>query len=212
MTRQNETLALFAAVAVLLLGAASTANDPPARPVEIPELGEAPPPFRSGPSMQLPPRLRQQNWGSGSCVHASTVMLLRWQGLFDLADKWRATYEGGEYSSRLIQRMEAAGLKYSYTTTGEVAFLEWAIQTRRGAGIFYKPNHAINLVGLDQNYAYLLDNNDPGRPERTGSYERVPRQEFLRAWRNDYGGFAWCPVYVPPPMAPVLDDPQPEAP
>jgi len=203
--KPNDLLALIVAAAVAFVAASSAPPSSPAVDLDnLPTFSDVPPPYRVGPSMELPPKLREQNWGSGSCVHASTVMLLRWQGLYELADKWRKTYEGGEYSSRLIQRMEAAGLKYAYTLDGDVKFLEWCIQTRRGAGIFYKPSHAINLVGLDQNYAYLLDNNDPNRPERTGSYERVPRDEFIRAWRG-YGGFAWTPVYYPPALLPKSD-------
>lgn len=201
MKSQTVALEILACVvAVGLLGPAASESPRPGPP-ELPPLVDAAF-YRTGPTMELPPQLRERNWGGGSCVHASTVMLLRWQKLFDVAEKWRRTYSGGEYSSRLIERMEAAGLRYAYTLDGDEAFLEWCIQTRRGAGIFYKPSHAINLVGLDKNYAYLLDNNYPNRPEQQG-YERVPRAEFMRRWKQDYGGFAWTVVYFPPPMLPA---------
>ena len=154
-------------------------------------------------AMDIPPSLRTENWGGGSCVHASTVSLLRWQGQHEMAEWWRANYIGGEYSDRLIKRMEAANLRYAYTLDADMRFLEWCVRTGRGAGLFYKPNHAINLVGLDAEYAYLLDNNDVSRPERTGEWERVPRSEFERRWRG-YGGFGWTLVYQPPAPIPHL--------
>lgn len=204
---ENRFFAALAAAAFAILVAIgiSSSDAQPINPAEVPPLIDSPAAFRTGPTMELPRALREQNWGGGSCVHASTVMLLRWQKNFAIADKWRATYSGGEYSSRLIQRMEAAGLRYSYTLDGDERFLEWCIQTRRGAGIFYKPNHAICLVGLDKDYAYLLDNNYIDYPERNRGYEKVPRAEFMQRWKYEFGGFAWTPVYYPPPMLPVED-------
>lgn len=154
--------------------------------------------------MDLPPDLRTRNWGGGSCVHASTVNLLYWQGQEEMAEWWRKTYIGGEYANRLIQRLESAGLRYAYTTKGDFEFLKWCCRTRRGAGIFYKPSHSINCVGIDQQYVYLLDNNATQYPEQRGHYERVPVQQFVSEWKNRYGGFAWTLVYNPPPPNPVV--------
>lgn len=163
--------------------------------------------------LELPPELRTKNWGGGSCVHASNVTLLRRMDMHDVADWWRKTYSGGEYDSRLVSRLEKAGLRYAYIndpngrdsdrdgkTDGE-EFLEWCCATRRGAGIFYKPVHSINLAGMDDQYAYLLDNNDTNHPERTGEYERVPKAEFMRRWRG-FGGFAWTIIAQPVPSEP----------
>lgn len=157
--------------------------------------------------MDLPLALRQKNWGGGSCVHASTVNLLRWQGQYEMAEWWRKNYIGGEYANRLIQRMESAGLRYAYTDKGDVEFLRWCVKTRRGAGIFYKPNHAINLIGMDDKNAYLLDNNATAYPEQRGFYEAVPLDRFIPAWKG-YGGFAWTLIYVPPPPNPrIFEEP-----
>src|SRR5687768_14605354 len=49
---------------------------------------------REIPTVNLPRELREPNWGGGSCVHASTVHLLRWQGHHELAAWWRANYSG----------------------------------------------------------------------------------------------------------------------
>lgn len=165
-------------------------------------------------ALDLPPELRTRNWGGGSCVHASNVNLLIYQGQADMAAWWRSHYSGGEYDSRLVERLDAAGLRYAFVHGGKDAdgngrddgeeFMEWTIRTRRGAGIFYKPNHSINLAGLDENYAYLLDNNAVNYPEQNGHYERVERREFLRKWLG-YGGFAWTLVYDPAPARPYVE-------
>jgi hypothetical protein len=153
----------------------------------------------SAPAVDIPPALRTQNWGGGSCVHASTVHLLHWQGQHELAEWWRKTYSGGEYSTRLHERLDHARLRYAYTTSGDAAFLEWALRTRRGAGITYFPNHAVNLVHLDGERAGLLDNN------RIGQIVWIEREEFLRQWKN-YGGWAWTLVYDPPPPVPFVEE------
>ena len=167
-----------------------------------------------GVVLELPPQFRTRNWGGGSCVHASNVNLLIFQSQFEMAEWWRKTYSGGEYDSRLIQRLEKAGLRYAYAHGGKDAdrngqddgeeFMQWCIRTRRGAGIFYKPNHSINLVGLDEQYAYLLDNNATNYPEQQGHYERVPLADFYRRWHG-YGGFAWTLVYDPAPSDPYVE-------
>lgn len=192
-------LVLVAAVGVFALADWGVADVPH----PLPPVGT-----QVGYTLDLPPELRTQNWGGGSCVHASNVTILRRDGLDEMADWWRSTYSGGEYDSRLVTRMEKAGLKYAYIhdgregATGE-AFLTWCHRTRRWAGIFYKPSHSINFVGLDEQYVYLLDNNDVKYQERNGHPERVPRDEFFRKWRG-YGGFAWTLIYAPPPARPTL--------
>lgn len=151
--------------------------------------------------LDLPVEMRVQNWGGGSCVHASTVVLLKWMGQDEMAEWWRKNYSGGENSSRLAKRMEAAGLRYAYTTNADVEFLEWSTRTRRGCGIGYYPNHAINFCGFatkdGKDVAVLLDNN------RINSYIYVEKSEFVRKWRG-YGGWAWTLVYSPPPPRPFI--------
>lgn len=147
----------------------------------------------------VPPQLRQPNYspyGQGSCVHASTITILRWQGQYELAAWWKANYHSGEYADRLIARLDAAGLKYAYEDDGDIRFLEWCARNRIVAGIFYFPRHAVNLVDLNETHAVLLDNN------RTDRYIHIPREEFIREWRR-YGGFAWTLVYNTPPPYPT---------
>lgn len=154
-------------------------------------------------SLDLPPALRTKNWGGGSCVHASTKNLFIWTNQYEMAEWWSKTYSGGEYADRLIRRLEAAGVRYAYTTKGDFEFLRWCAATRRGAGIFYKPNHAINFVGMNDQVVWLLDNNATGYPEQHGSYEEVPIEKFKANWRY-YGGFAWTLVYNPAPPNPRM--------
>lgn len=147
------------------------------------------------PMMNLPEFARCRNYSGGSCVLASTVSLLRWQGRDDLADIIRSRYSGGQSSGSLHAKLEAHQIRYASTTNGDVRFLEWAIRTRRGSGITYFSNHYINLVDLDGQYATLMDNNSPLR------FIRVPREEFIRAWRG-FGGWATTVVYSPAPPLP----------
>lgn len=164
----------------------------------------------TGVVLDLPYEMRTKNWGGGSCVHASNVNLLKWMGLHEMAEWWRNNYSGGEYDGRLIKRMEAAGLKYAYAYD-DPNFFYWCTRTRRGAGIFYKPSHSINFVGMSypnpnyNNYtgaAYLLDNNYTSYPEVHGHYEIVEWNRFIQQWRG-FGGFAWTLIYDPPPGEPV---------
>lgn len=169
----------------------------PCEALRVPE-NELPRAASIAPVVDLPRELRTTNWGGGSCVHASTVHLLQWQGHHELAKWWRETYSGGEYSTRLHERLHQAQLQYAYTVEGDVTFLEWALRTRRGAGITYFPNHAVNLVHLDHERAGLLDNN------RVEQIIWIERQEFLSRWRA-YGGWAWTLVYNPPPPLPFIE-------
>lgn len=157
----------------------------------------------------IPPEWRQSNWGTGSCVHATTVSLLRWQGLYDIADEWRRTYSGGEATAQEphTAKMEHFGLKYVVTVDGDDEMLEWAVATRRGAGVTYPRGHCVALVGkevqipTDSSYgsnpkicAVIIDNN------HIQHRDYVPWHAFLDGWRNAGGkAFAFTSGKVPPP-------------
>lgn len=153
------------------------------------------------PAVNLPYGLRQENWlgprRTGSCVHASFIMLLRWQGQYELANWWRKNHGDGEYAERLAYKMDQAGVDYAYTQgSGDVQFLEWACSTRRGAGVVCMGGrHMICLVGLTDEHALLLDNN------YIEVIYAVPREEFLTEWRAS-GSWAITPL-VGPPAAPL---------
>ena len=152
------------------------------------------------PIMNLPLEARQKNYGTGgSCVCASTISCLRWQGRDDLADKVRSSCAGGQSSQSLNAKLERLGIRYAYTVSGDVSFLEWACRTRRGSGIGFYSSHYVNLVHLDATRAVLLDNN------RVGKYITMTRAEFLRRWRQQYGGWACTVVYSPAPPVAFVD-------
>lgn len=152
------------------------------------------------PTANIPAALRQRNWigegGSGSCVYASMVSLLRWQERYAAADRI-AEYGDGAGPLTLSHVLDAEGIRYVMTTDGDEAFLDWAMKTRRGCGICFEipeGNHFVDLVYLDNKEAAILDNND------TGEFIWISRQELLEHWRA-LGGWAVTPLYAP--MAPL---------
>jgi hypothetical protein len=152
------------------------------------------------PTVNLPVAIRQHNWlGShqqGSCVWASTINLLRWQGHDQAADYVRQNYGDGEYPEDHAQKLDRAGIRYAYVTNGDVKFLEWCVKTRRGAGVTVMGGaHCVNLVHLDDIRAGLLDNNNPT------TIIWVPRETFLAEWRASHG-WAFTVVYTPCPPLP----------
>ncbi len=56
---------------------------------------------------------------------------LRWLNRFELGERWRSTYADGEWDSRLRDRLDAAGIDYSYTLKADPRFLDWAVQQAR---------------------------------------------------------------------------------
>jgi len=162
------------------------------------------------PVVNIPHKLRQGNWlrrgtrADGSCCHAAFISLLRWQGQYRLADRWRRQHSGGEYTFTMMEELDDADVPYAWCQNGDVGFLEWAIRTRRGACIQYMDDpkrfmslpknkrcyHMVNLVDLTPKYACILDNNDPRR------FKWMDRDQFLWNWKASEG-WAFTPVYSP---------------
>ncbi len=153
------------------------------------------------PTVNLPYVMRQKNKvgprGSGSCVHATMVTLLRWQGKPKLADWWWKHNGDGEWSGGLAAKFDAAGIKFAYTEgRGDVGFLEWACRTRRGCGIEWMGGaHMLALVHFDKTRAGILDNN------YTEKIQWFPRQTVLNEWLSA-GSWAVTPIYTPSPPLP----------
>lgn len=165
-------------------------------PATAPTVFRVPPGVRAIVSglrrVDLPQGWRYRNWtgprGQGSCVHAAIAHLLEWQGRHAAAQWWRTRYGDGETPLGLAAKLDAAGLSYTETRTGDEAFLEWAIRTRRGAAVVVQQGaHMVNLVGLDRDRAEILDSNFPER------IESVPRAAFVRDWKQS-GGWAVVPL------------------
>lgn len=150
------------------------------------------------PTVNLETVFREHNWlgpqREGSCVHATIIMLFRWQGEFEMADYWRANYSDGEYASNLAAKMDRAGIRYAYTSRkNDVAFLEWACDTRRGCGITVRGGaHMVMLVGLNDEWACLLDNNFPE------DFKWVKREILISEWKNS-NSWAVTPILGSPP-------------
>lgn len=152
--------------------------------------------------IDIPREWRGRNWtgrrGQGSCVHASLVHLLHWQGRHELAGWWKARFGDGEDAEGLARKLQSAGLAWAETRVGDERFLEWAIRTRRGAAVVvHNGSHMVNLVGLDRTHAQILDSNSPHR------VQAVARETFLRDWKQS-GGWAVTVVGPPPPPDPWI--------
>jgi len=146
----------------------------------------------SVPYLDLPQEFRVDNYAGGSCVHACTETLLYWQGCDELAAWWKRSYSGGEYSERLHRRLDAAGVRYAYTTTGDWAFLERCVRLRLGCAVNWPSGHMVTLVGIDADYVYMIDNN------ATQKITKRTRELFAKEW----SGWATTIVYLPPPPKP----------
>jgi hypothetical protein len=150
--------------------------------------------------VDLPAAERRRNWigdrGQGSCVHAALVHLFHWQGRHELARWWGAQYGNGETADGLAAKLDAAGISFAETRSGDEAFLDWAIRTRRGAAVVVQNGaHMVTLVGLDRDWAQILDSNSPER------IQTWPRERLVRDWQAG-GGWAVTPLGTPPAPSP----------
>jgi hypothetical protein len=158
------------------------------------------------PPVNLPVSIRQKNFlggqagNEGSCAHASLMSCFHWLNKFDLAKKWRSQYNGGEYGSRMRERLDREGVKYAYTDDGSLELFDFAHNNRLGAILWWKPRHCCTFVGWVEDtrgtvYACILDNNS------TAQFELTEKSQFKRL-HDGYGGFALCPVGDPPSLPP----------
>jgi hypothetical protein len=162
-----------------------------------------PQPFSEIPVVNIPQKLRQQNWpstaGEGSCVIASSISHLHWQDQSDVATKLRSRYSGGQTATSIRNIWKNERIPFVYTESGDPSFMEWASASGRGAICWFLPSHCQTFVGFSKEdgveYAYLLDNN------RINQFTKLTKREFLRAWRG-YGGFAMTALFSPSPPLP----------
>lgn len=184
------------------------------------------------PVVNVPRAEREWNWGGGSCVHASTVMHLRWQNAMELADYWRKTYAGGESYNGLTSKLNRNKVPYyataggggqdiaweardfaafcadrggSYgTMVGDVDVLERCTAERRGGVIFYYPNHSILFCGFGPPTKGQGESAYVLDNNRIEQYIEIPKQEFIRKWRG-YGGVCIVPtIGSPRPAIPYI--------
>lgn len=152
---------------------------------------------------EIPPAYRQKNWaeGGGSCVHATTITLLKWQGMYEAAAEWRRRYGGGEATAQKphTDKFDDLGLKYVVTNDGDEDFIRWALLTRRGVGVSAHAGHCLTWIGDEINdgveQILELDNNDTNHPKWRNWSDAVSE------WKNiGHGhGFAFTNGHIPPP-------------
>lgn len=141
----------------------------------------------SVPYLDIPMEFRVPNYKGGSCVFAAFALGLNNVGMHEMASWITSHYGHGEYSSRLNRRLDAAGIRYAYTMDGDVEFLEKCCALRLGCAVNWPSAHMVYLVGIDDEWVYLIDNNSIRQVKKRS------RQQFLREWT----GWAVTPVYVP---------------
>lgn len=163
-------------------------------------------PFNAVSWVDIPVEIRKKNYKGGSCFHAALGNCLTTQGHYPDAVEYWGRYAHGANIDDMARNAESMGYRYAYVTNGDVEFLEWCNRTRRWAAITFKSSHAINFCGFEEKpnrhgemrrWARLLDNNHPKE------YEFVEYSEFVRRWRNSYGGDAITVIYDPIPPEPA---------
>jgi hypothetical protein len=152
--------------------------------------------------VDVAPAWRQSNYGP-SCGWATTISMLRWQGLHKQAEWMRRNRSGGSGPHNIYPALNKLGVHYVSTVDGDERLLEWALATNRGCGLGYTSYHATMLVGRRNGYAVILDNN------HVGKYRYVEWNKFVRDWKKcpPAGGWAWAIISdsaSPPPQTPML--------
>ena len=144
----------------------------------------------------LAPQYRIRNVG-GSCGHATTGMALRWLQLESLGDRWWGTYRGGENFGRHCNRLRRHGIKFIYTTDGDVELLNYAAKSRRGAILYFPPGHIVFFAGYKDGMAVILDNN------RIRQHEFHEWNRLVQRWIANGGEAIVITDGSPPPQYPV---------
>ena len=197
LLRRLIVLAVMSCTGAALPALGTATPVKPLASIEIPEAVRA---LVRRSRLVMPPT-RVVNWigdrNEGSCVHASLVNLLHWQGRHQLADRWQATHGNGQSALGLAIDLKNAAVEYRSSQGGNEEFVAWACRTRRGAVVPFGPNHAVSLVGLDSKTATIMDPNKPDRPFQ------VDRAAFVADWKSR-GGWAVTPLGTPAAPSPWL--------
>jgi hypothetical protein len=149
--------------------------------------------------------------GAGLCVWTSMDHAARWEDIPELiGTRDRMTRErGGGWPDRVasVLKRDAPDLGYVQYQGTDPSILDLAIAAGRMPCVTYGWSerynggqtiaHMVNLACLNKQVAAVLDNNFPG------TYEWMPRDEFLRRWAHPNGsGWAYVLLGSPPPPAP----------
>lgn len=162
--------------------------------------------------IDLPASQHVKNFGApldnkGLCVFASMTMAARWHNVRPLFDVIHKIDRGGGWPDKVdgVFKKYAPHLRYVQYQGTDPAMLDKALSEGRPACVTYGYGeryrmqtiyHMVMLVHLDSEWAAILDNN------YTGTYEWMPRQEFLRRWVHP-SGTGWAYVMLAPTPPPV---------
>lgn len=151
-------------------------------------------------SADVPIGLRIDNYAGGSCYHAATGTMLGTVNRQHHGIAWTQTFRGGETAAGIRRKLDAWGIDYAATCSGDRRILDWCHRTSRVAVIDFHDNHICNFVRWQQGgdgrwWAVVLDNNHAER------YDFYTEQEFLSEWRRQ-GGCATAAI--DPANAPTL--------
>jgi len=169
-------------------------------------------PVRDGFEVQihLPIPLHVKNFavkGKGACVFTSGQMNANWHAYKPLYKMASKIDEGGGWPAKvddLLKRL-APDLPYVQYEGVDPSGMEEALAEGRGVCATYGYGerydmetiyHMVFLVHLDSEWAVIIDNNFPG------TWERMPRDEFLRRWKHP-GGEGWYYTFLLPPPPPI---------
>lgn len=152
----------------------------------------------------IPTTMRKENWRGGtmyegSCVHATMATMLDYHGLHEMARWWERAYGGGEYYSRLVEKLEGANLRWAATFEGDTDFLRYCARNRLPVSVAVVVpggGHAITMLDFNDTYVVLLDNRS------VQEYRYMETKAFLRWWKGS-GGIALALIYSPPPPWPL---------
>lgn len=145
--------------------------------------------------------------GKGLCVFASMTMAARWHNVRPLFDVIHKINEGGGWPEKVdkVFKEHAPKLEYTQYEGTDPAMLDKALSEGRMACVTYGYGeryqmqtiyHMTCLVHLDSKWAVILDNNFPG------TYEWMPRAEFLKRWLHP-GKQGWAYVMLTPGPPPI---------
>lgn len=160
--------------------------------------------------IDLPESQHVKNFGApkdkmGLCVFASMDMCARWHNEVKLIGVINKLDRGGGWPEKVDQVIKQLDpdLKYVQYEGDDPEILDKALSSGRPACVTYgygerygmeTIHHMVLLVHLDDKWAAILDNNFPG------TYEWMPRKEFLARW--NHGGEGWAYVMLSPTPPP----------
>lgn len=171
-------------------------------------------PIHDGVEIQidLPTSAHVRNFGApkdglGLCVFASMNMAANWHHVRELEDVIHQIPEGGGYPGKVddVIKRFAPGLHYVQYEGTDPAILDKSLSEGRPACVTYGYGerygmktiyHMVILMHLDAKQAAILDNNFPG------TYEWMPREEFMRRWKH-VGGKGWAYTFLAAPPPPI---------